>query len=279
MSYLQALLLGILQGFTEFLPVSSSGHLVLFQEILGLGNAVALKAFDIAVHFGTLLAILIYFRQDFIDLFKALYCWTARVPMKTDESEKWLKESKTMIVILLAGTVPAVLAGLLWGDWIDRTFLSPVPVCVMLLLVSLVFLGAEYVYKKARHGKNIGLLNGVLIGCAQAVALIPGVSRSGATISAGLALGIEREKAARFSFILGAIAMVAATALAVLKVLKGEYSLPPLDILVLGIASSWAAGWLAISFLINYLKKHTLAIFAYYRIILVVFFLAWFYLR
>ncbi|MCC6643763.1 undecaprenyl-diphosphate phosphatase, partial [Candidatus Peregrinibacteria bacterium] len=107
---------------------------------------------------------------------------------------------------------------------------------------------------------------GLGIGLAQTLALVPGVSRSGSTITAGLLMGIDRAKAARFSFLLGSIAMVAATAYAVLKVIKGDYSMPPVDILVVGIGTSFIAGWAAISFLMNYLRKHTLAIFAYYRI-------------
>ncbi len=280
MSYLQALLLGILQGITEFLPISSSGHLVLFQGLLGLNDAVALKAFDIAVHFGTLMAILIYFRRDIVELLRALWLWIrpSRKPVEGLEMAKNLQSEQKLIITLIIGTIPAVAVGFLWGDWLDEHFLAPLPVCLMLFLIALVFLLAEYLYKKRRsHRASFSHLDGLLIGLAQALALVPGVSRSGATITTGLFLGIEREKAARFSFLLGSVAMVAATAFAVLKVAKGEYSMPSTDILLIGIASSFAAGWLAISFLMNYLKKHTLAVFAWYRIAAVLVFLGWFY--
>jgi undecaprenyl-diphosphatase len=269
MSFIQAVLLGIMQGITEFLPISSSGHLVLLQGLLGLNDAVALKSFDIAVHFGTLLAILIYFRRDFLELLKALLIWVkarfSRVQKKEDEAQN---TRINLIRILVIGTIPALIVGFLWGDWLDEKFLNPLSVCIMLALFALVFLLAEWIYTKYPHKKEVkSWKQGVIIGLAQAVALIPGVSRSGATISTGLLMGIDREKAARFSFLLGSVAMLAATALAVLKVAKNEYSLPQTDILIAGIVSSFGAGWLAISFLMNYLKKHTLAVFAWYRLV------------
>ncbi len=278
MSYLQALILGVLQGITEFLPISSSGHLVLFQGLLGLNDPVALKAFDIAVHFGTLLAILIYFRLDFAELIRAFFVWIGPRKFRQGVDKEWLSENKKMLAILLIGTIPALVVGFFWGDWLDEYFLAPLPVCVMLFSVSLLFLLAEHLYKKNTHKRTaISIRDGLIIGLAQACALIPGVSRSGATITSGLFLGIDRSKAARFSFILGSIAMLAATAFAVLKVVKGDYMLPATDILFIGIVSSFAAGWLAISFLMNYLKKHTLALFAWYRIAAVAVFSIWFF--
>jgi undecaprenyl-diphosphatase len=278
MSFLQALILGVLQGITEFLPISSSGHLVLLQDLLGLTDPIALKAFDIAVHFGTLLAILIYFRRDFWELIKAFLLWIGPKKFRRDIDSGWFSGQKRLLTVLLTGTVPALIIGFFWGDLLDEYFLAPLPVCVMLFGVSFLFLLAEYVYKKsAQRRTTVSMRDGIIIGLAQAAALIPGVSRSGATISGGLFLGIERSRAARFSFLLGSIAMLAATALAVLKVVKHEYSLPAADILVTGIVSSFAAGWLAISFLMNYLKKHTLAVFAWYRMVAVLAFSLWFF--
>jgi undecaprenyl-diphosphatase len=278
MSFWQAVSLGILQGITEFLPISSSGHLLLLQDIFNLTDGVALKAFDISVHFGTLLVIFIYFRKDFLDLIKAAWMLVTRKKTEGAEQIKWLQTQKKLIIILILGTIPAVLVGLFLGDTIDQYLLNPVSVSVMLIIVALFFLLAERVYKGLEHTKNISMRNGLLIGAAQALALIPGVSRSGSTITTGLFLGINREKAARFSFILGSVAMFAAFAYALMKVGKGEYSLPPIDMLITGIVSSFISGWFAVKFLLNYLKKSTLAVFAYYRIALALVFLGWIYL-
>lgn len=278
MNILQAIILGLIQGLTEFLPISSSGHLILGQAVLGIKDMVAMKGFDIAVHFGTLLAIFVYFRKDFAELIIAAGKGAAAIVhrKKLPESEQ---AHFLMIKILIVGTIPAVVVGLIFGDMIDEHLLNPWSVTVMLAAVAVVFLIAERYYKKHQIHKEIGWKEGIGIGLAQALALIPGVSRSGATITTGLFLGVERSKAARFSFILGSVAMVAATAYALVKVAKGEYSLPAIDILIAGIATSFASGWLAISFLINYLKKHTLALFAWYRLALVaVFWVWWFWL-
>jgi len=278
MNLIQAVILGIIQGITEFLPISSSGHLVLFQELLGLNDAVALKAFDIAVHFGTLLAILIYFRKDFWELIRALYLTVSRQTPTTVEAATWLKSQQKMMTLLILGTIPAVLVGLFWGDLIDEYLLTPYSVAIMLAVVAVFFLLAERKYAGMKHHSTVTIREGLLVGLAQSLALIPGVSRSGATITTGLMLGVERDKAARFSFLLGSVAMVAAAAYAVYKVLQGDYSLPSFDVLITGIVTSFASGWLAIAFLMGYLKQHTLAAFAYYRFALVACLLIWFYL-
>ncbi len=274
MNIWQAIILGIIQGLTEFLPISSSGHLILGQSWLGIDDMLAMKSFDIAVHAGTLLAIFVYFRADFIALLRVTGRFAklqlAKIrrrkyhPFTPAEAELW-----RFIGILIIGTIPAVLLGLLGGDMIDQLLLNPMSVTVMLAVGALVFLLAEYVHKHYHGTKEIGWREGIVIGLAQAVALVPGVSRSGATISAGLFLGVDRARAARFSFILGSVAMMAATAYATIKVGTGAYTLPPMDIMLIGIISSFLSGWLAISFLINFLKKHTLAVFAWYRLLLV----------
>lgn len=264
MTLIEAIILGVLQGITEFLPVSSSGHLILGQSILGL-NPENLKSFDIAIHFGTLLAILIYFAKDIGQLIVAFGQTIGIAKPTTEKGIANLKEQQKMIMMLIIATIPAVIVGVKWGDYLDEHFLNPVSVAILLILVGVVFLLAEWLYEKNIDKKELTIGKSILIGLAQAVALIPGVSRSGASISAGLALGIERNKAARFSFLLGSIAITAATSLAVYKTLKGEYVLPPLDILVTGVISSFVAGWASINFLMKYIKNHSLAVFTYYR--------------
>lgn len=278
MTIVQAIILGLIQGLTEFLPISSSGHLILGKAVLGINDMVAMKGFDIAVHFGTLLAIFVYFRKDFAELIVAAWSGAMAFVRGKKAPEKEAAHF-LMIKILIFGTIPAIAVGLIFGDIIDYYLLNPFSVTVMLAVVAVIFLIAERFYKTHKIHKEVGWKEGIMIGMAQALALVPGVSRSGATITTGLFLGVERSKAARFSFILGSVAMVAATAYALMKVAKGEYSLPSADILIAGIATSFLSGWLAISFLINYLKKHTLAIFAWYRLALVAaFWLWWFWL-
>ncbi len=271
MNIIEAAILGLLQGITEFLPISSSGHLVIAESWFNL-NVEALKSFDIAVHFGTLLAILIYFRKDYCFLLRSLMHLVWRKMgflhgTKSVEEKIELKTGVKMSGYLLLATVPAGLIGAFFGDFLDSYFRNTFSVAVMMIVVGVFFFVAEYVAARiAKCGLN--LKNTVLIGIAQACALIPGISRSGATISAGLVQGIKREEAARFSFLLGSIAIAAASALTLYKALKGQVTLPSGDILITGIATSFISGYLAIVFLMRFLKKHTLHVFGVYRVVL-----------
>lgn len=256
----QALILGILQGITEFLPISSSGHLIVAENYMRLPVA-DLQSFDVAVHFGTLLAILAYFRKDIGRLLMALGEMLAR---KGGDQEE-----KKLIGYLVLGTIPAVLVGLFFNEFLNEHFRNSTSVAVMLIAVAVYFVVAE-VIKSRRPAAKIGLVQAALIGCAQAVALIPGVSRSGITIATGLTQGVRRDEAARFSFLLGAIAISAATALSLYKVAQGEFPLPSIGVLVVGVGSSFAAGYLAVSLLMRFLKSHPLHVFAIYRILLAV---------
>ncbi len=262
MTLIDAVILGLLQGISEFLPISSSGHLIIAEKLLNLPYE-ALKSFDVSVHFGTLLAILAYFYKDILDLLKALYSWIGRV--KSEHLSEKLKEDRSMLLYLIIATIPAIFIGFFWGDFLDEYFRSPLSVAVMLIAVGLVFIIVEYWHKKIKESK-ISFNKSIVIGLAQAVALIPGVSRSGATISAGLVQGIKREQSARFSFLLGSIAITAASALSVYEIIKGKVMLPPLTVTVVGIVCSFVAGFISIAFLMKFLKKHTLNIFGIYRI-------------
>lgn len=269
MNVVDAALLGILQGLTEFLPISSSGHLILAESWLRLGVD-QLKSFDVAVHFGTLLAIFIYFRKDFLRLIRAcaqIFLRRGQAHAATHIEANAMEESRKLTGYLFLATIPAVLVGLFFGDFLDEKFRNSQSVAVMLIAVGVIFFAAEFIAARLKTA-NFNLKNTVLIGIAQSIALIPGVSRSGATISAGLAQGIKREEAARFSFLLGSIAITAATALSVYKIFKGEFALPSTDVLLTGIAGSFLAGFAAIAFLMRFLRKHTLHIFGIYRVIL-----------
>lgn len=266
MNFFEALFLGIIQGITEFLPISSSGHLIVAEQYMHLPVA-DLQSFDVAVHFGTLLTILVYFRKD---IGKLLVAFGQMIAKKSPD-----KEEKKLIGYLILGTIPAVLVGLFFNDFLEENFRNTTSVATMLIVIAIYFVVAEIV-KRKRTVQKIGLFQAVLIGCAQAVALIPGVSRSGITISTGLVQGVRRDEAARFSFLLGSVAITAATALSIFKVMKGEFLMPSLPILLTGIASSFLAGYVSISLLMKFLKSHPLHVFAIYRILLAVVILSFF---
>lgn len=240
MTVLQSILLGIIQGVTEFLPISSSGHLIIFETLFRL-KVDKLLDFDIMMHMGTLLAILIYFRRDIFEIFKF--------------------KDKKMISNLIIGTLPAVIIGLLYKDQIEAAFRGAYSVAVLMIVVGLLFFLPENIFIKA--AKKINLKNSLLIGLAQSLALIPGVSRSGATILTGTWLGIERAQAARFSFLLGSIAIAGAGVLG-LKDINGLEL--PNEILFTGFISSFIAGIISIKFLMGFLKKYSLKAFGLYRV-------------
>lgn len=278
MNIFDALILGGLQGITEFLPISSSGHLVLAEHFLGL-KVETLKSFDVVVHMGTLLSIFVYFRKDIWGMILAVWKFFRAQLKPNDPYGK-------LIIYIIVGTIPAVFAGLYGEEWIDSKFRNVQSVALNMMIVGGVFILGEFVYKylKSRAGfteriaekfEKEGELHGMkwqkalVIGLAQAVALLPGVSRSGSTIVAGLFQGIERSTAARFSFLLGMPAMAGAGILTVMKI-SGSGNGPeiPLFILAIGFLSAFVFGLLSVSFLMNFLKRFSLNVFAVYLIIL-----------
>lgn len=264
MSFLQSFFLGIVQGITEFLPISSSGHLILFENVFGLEVA-QLKSFDVALHVGTLLAILLYFWKDFRGMLFGIFgkdLRTHRMHFHSDPSQESAAFYRQLFMYLVIGTIPAVLAGIFFNETIDRYFRSTGSVAFMMMFVALVFFLAERGHKEGSH---VGLKNALYIGIAQAFALIPGVSRSGATISAGLFQGLKRETAARFSFLLGAPAIFGAGLWTFLKGFDAaSVSFP---ILAIGFLSATLSSLVSVHFLMRFLKNHSLKVFAWYRIV------------
>ncbi len=251
MTILQSLILGILQGLTEFIPVSSSGHLLLAQRAMGVSETGF--TFDVALHLGTLSALILFFYKDLIKLLLALV-------KKTSESRlAWL---------LVAATIPAAAAGFLLESAAESTFRSPLLVSINLAVFGLVMLLAEKYamrYKNKTKLDAISRKQALTMGFAQAAAIVPGVSRSGSTITAGLFMGLDRVAATRFSFLLG----IPITAGAILKVLLKESAVTQIQqetsIFLVGILTAFVTGLFAIKFMLKYLSKHSLAIFAYYR--------------
>jgi undecaprenyl-diphosphatase len=258
MNILEALFLGILQGVTEFLPVSSSGHLVIAESLLGL-EVESLKSFDVVVHLGTFAAIIIYFWKDIVGLFKGFFSYIGL--MKKSPSNK---EYQNLIAYIIIATIPAIIIGLSMGDAIDFMFRNTFYVGLWMIIVGEVFLLAEWSLRKFKKEESLNWKKALIIGLAQAVALIPGVSRSGSTISAGLFQGIPREKAARFSFLLALPAILGAGLLTGIKEVKaGGFNVEFLP-LIIGFVSATVVGFSSVYFLMKFLKNHSLNVFAYY---------------
>lgn len=255
MSWLDALILGALQGVTEFLPISSSGHLILGEHFLEL-NVDMLKSFDVTVHVATLLAILVYFWKDVWELLKAFGRFFVG---------KFDGPYAQLILFIVIGTVPAVLVGIFAEDWIDSVFRNPKSVGGWMFVIGLVFMLGEFVNKRKKRS-GMTWWKAIIIGMAQAVALIPGVSRSGSTIVAGLFQGIDRSAAARFSFLLGIPAIAGAGLLTGLSAAENGGVGVEMTPLIIGFLSSFVFGIFSVWFLMRFLKKHTLTIFAVYLI-------------
>lgn len=252
MGIIEAILLGLVQGLTEFIPISSSGHLILMQHWLGVTEAGL--TFDVALHIGTLLALFAYFFQDMKELAIGV------VSKNQNARLAWL---------IAVATVPAVVAGYFLEDAADSTFRSVGLVSVNLIAMGVVMLVTEWLARSRKNDtqlKDIGAKQGLLVGVAQTLALVPGISRSGSTITAGLISGLDRVAAARFSFLLA----VPVTAGAIVKVVVGEGGLSrvqnELGVFGVGITTAFLSGMVAINFLLRFLSKRSLATFAYYRI-------------
>lgn len=254
MDSFQALILGILQGITEFLPISSSGHLVLGEHYLGL-DAAYLKDFDVAVHIGTLFAIIVYFWKDITAMLKAFFKFCAGKLKKDDPYGQ-------LIVMVVIGTLP-ILVGPFIEDFIDGNFRDVWWVGFWMIVIGCVFVLGEFVGKRVKKSE-LSWRKALVIGCAQLFALIPGVSRSGSTIVAGLFQGIERERAARFSFLLGIPALVGAGLFTALG--EGSGAQIGLDVIVVGLLASFVSGLVSVYFLMKFLKKNSLLVFAVYLV-------------
>lgn len=257
---LDIILLGIIQGIAEFLPISSSAHLIIFREIFGLGANIGANielSFDLALHFGTLLAIIIYF-------FKEL--WTILTNGLTKGNKT--KDGKLFWFLILA-TIPAGIVGVLFEDVFDSFFRRQLwLIALALIIMGIIIYFVDKTSKVDKSMKDMKWYQALLIGCAQVFALIPGFSRSGTTITAGRALGLNREDSAKFSFYLSVPVVAGATLFSLIKDNTITIISENLVIFGTGILISFIVGLLCISFLLKYIKKHDFKIFMVYRIIL-----------
>lgn len=255
MTPLQAIALGVVQGLSEFLPISSSAHLTLVPWLLGWEDPGL--AFDVALHFGTLLAVVWYFRLEWLALIRAAWGIITTGRVETPE--------KRRVIYLIIATIPGGIGGLLLQSKAESAFRSPQIVAIALIIMGIVLWIVDKAVDQRRVLGEMRWVDSLLIGLSQVIALIPGVSRSGSTITTGRGLRFERESAAEFSFLMSMPIIAAAV------VLEGPKALHQGGLtneLMSGVAASAISGWLAISILMRYVTRHSYGIFAVYRILL-----------
>ena len=259
----QAIVLGIVQGLTECLPVSSSGHLIIVPALVGWHDPfIESLAFSVMLHVATLLALLIYFREDWLRLIPAGLAALRDRSFRGDPDRKlaWL---------LAASTVPAVIVGIALNDLIETAFREPRLVAITLVIGAAILWAADRIGSKRGEIASLTFPMAIGIGAAQALALVPGVSRSGISISAGLFAGLTRESAARFAFLMATPITAGAGIWELRKIVTGEAGVDlPIVPLLAGMAASLVAGLLAIAVVLRYLRSHGVGIFVAYRIAL-----------
>ncbi|MDR1559613.1 MAG: undecaprenyl-diphosphate phosphatase [Clostridiales bacterium] len=257
MNILTAVILGIVQGFAEFLPISSSGHLVVAQRLFGFEEQ--MLSFDIILHLGSLVAVFAVFWKDIWELIK--------------------KPFQNLTYMLIAATIPAVLAGVLFKDQIEALFEGGIFLALGFIITGLLLLYSDSVQNIKKQSKDISLPDAVVIGCVQAFAIAPGISRSGSTITAGLRQGLTRETAARFSFLLSIPAILGASVMTVKDVLESPEGAAGMLAggavpLIFGFLAAMLSGYLSIRFMLNLINKCKLRYFSYYVFALAAFILA-----
>ena len=272
MSIFQAVILGLVQGLTEFIPISSSAHLIIVPWLFGWEDqALTSLPFDVALHLGTLLALLVFFAGDWISLIRAGVASIVERKIGDDRDRRlaWL---------LVVGCIPGAIVGVLAESNIEALFHTPnvphqagamIAMAIIIALLGVALFLAEKFAQHLRTMKQITLKDGLLIGLAQALAIFPGVSRSGSTITAGLALGLEREAAARFSFLLSAPIIAGAGLKSLWEIYKdlkvGVIAQADLVLFPIGFIAAAISGYLCIKFLLRFLQKNSTDMFVYYR--------------
>ena len=255
MDRLQALVIALIQGMTEFLPISSSGHLILLPRLLGWEDQGL--AFDVAVHVGTLLAVIVYYRNELALVFK-------------DTLQNLIGGAATEYSKLgwqIAGaTVPVGLAGLVYGEWIGSTLRNPRYIAAAMLVFALVLWWVDRNNRQARGTRDLHWKDVLVIGCAQAIALMPGVSRSGMTITAALFMGLKRESAAHISFLMAIPVIVLAGGLKLIELIQAD---APVNwgLLLLGVLVSALTAFVCIHWFLGFVRRYTMLPFAVYLIV------------
>lgn len=260
MEITHAVLLGIVQGLTEFLPVSSTGHLVLAHTLFGEVSQSGL-AFDAVLHLATALAVIVYFFSDITLLINTALRKLGRLPVNSRDM--------TLLMAIIIGTIPAVIFGLLLESLMATLFRNPLLVAGVLVAGSLFFMYAEWRYLNSHQDNHMTLGKGLKIGLFQCLALVPGFSRSGATIAGGMLLGLERAEAARFAFLLAVPVILGAGSKKLLELLVSNEPVAWAAI-SLGAVGAFLTALFAIHFMLSFVRRHTLWPFIWYRIILAI---------
>jgi undecaprenyl-diphosphatase len=267
MNLIQAIILGIVQGVTEFAPVSSSAHLVLVPWVFGWPSPSV--AFDAILHWGTLTAVMIYFWRDWVRVARGFFrSLTTRGPWNARPGGRLADADSRLAWWIIIGTIPAMVLGLAFKDFFESLFSSPPAVGALLLVTALILVLGEQAGRRAHErGRDVSQMDlgdTLLVGLAQAAAIAPGISRSGSTISTGLARGLKREAAARYSFMLGAPIILGAGLLPMLDLLQAGGLRQELPIMVVGFLAAALAGYACIKYLLRYLQHGSLYVFAAY---------------
>ncbi len=267
---IQALVMGLVQGLTEFLPISSSGHLILLPQLLGWHDPfIGSLAFSVMLHLGTLGALLVYFRADWLRLVPAGLAALRDRSFRDDPDRR-------LAGLIVASMAPAIVAGLLLDDLAETAFREARLVAVTLVVGAAILWIADRWGSRDREITGLTFRHAIAIGVAQALALVPGISRSGISISAGLFAGLSREAAARFSFLMATPLIAGAGAWETRKILAGESvaAVSP-GALAVGMVAAFVSGLFAIAFLLRYLRTRPTTVFVVYRLILAVVVVAW----
>lgn len=255
MSIIQSILMSILQGLTEFIPVSSSGHLVLAQHFFGIGDSENI-VFELFMHLGTLLAVLVFFRKTLWELIKSLFSWGNTV------NREQHRKNRTLVYYLIISTLATGVIYILFGDFLEAVFNMPMLVAIFLLVTGVIVFVSDYFKDKGIPACNIGFLQAVLIGIGQGFAILPGISRSGTTIACSLVTGMKRKDAAQYSFLLSIPAILTGN----LSQYKAFANLKPQLLInyLAGFVCSFLVGYLVIAFLIRLIEVSRLKYFAVY---------------
>jgi undecaprenyl-diphosphatase len=249
MDWFQAIFLGFVQGLTEFLPISSTAHLIITRDLFGWEQQ---KYYIDAIQFGSVIAVILYFRKDLAQILRGSWAaWQAQ----DRQREEW-----KLLMGILIGTVPALVAGFLLKDAVPE---SPLVIAIMSILMAILLGLAEQMGTRKRDFGKLQVKDGLLVGLAQMLAIIPGVSRSGSTLTAGLFLGLERQAAARFSFLLGLPTLTLAT---LYQARKAFAQVDSLLMLLVGTVSAFIFSYLAIAWLLKFLQNRGTWIFVWYRL-------------
>jgi len=257
-SIFDSIILGTVQGLTEFLPISSSGHLIIARDILEITQTGGL-AFDAVLQLATACAVLLYFRKDIWSLIQNIF------------AKKRDKEKTKLTYCLIVGTIPAIVLGLFLEDYMETVFRNISLVALTLIIGSVIMYLADIALRKKEEAKDITVYKSILVGIFQALALVPGMSRSGMSIAGGYFLGLSKEMAVRFSFLLS-VPIIVGSGLIKLHDIVQNPSLVngQISILLVGALSAFIFGWIAIDFLLKFLKTNSFKVFIVYRILLAI---------